>query len=90
MVTSSVTMVTSSVTRVTPIRTKGVDPVSGSEDSYTAFKTTSTLTIAAATANDAGEYKCKADFGGAEVESAAATVAVYGTSCVKEDFTNYF
>lgn len=50
------------------------------EDEYDEVnkKTTGTLTIATSTADDAGVYKCTADFGGNFVESETATVSVYG------------
>ena len=52
--------------------------MSGDVDTYADPKTTSTLTIATATTADSGVYKCTADFGGTTVESATATIAVYG------------
>jgi hypothetical protein len=52
--------------------------VSDDVETYADPKTTSTLTIASATADNAGEYKCTADFGGTPIESTAATVNVYG------------
>ena len=50
----------------------------GDVETYTDPKTTSTLTIKTATTDDAGDYKCTADFGGTTVESTVATVNVYG------------
>ena len=54
--------------------------VSGDVDTYAenTKKTTSTLTIATATTDNAGEYKCTAEFGGTTVESNTATVNVFG------------
>ena len=57
--------------------------MSGDIDTYDEAnkKTTSTLTIASATTDNGGIYKCTADFGGTAVESASATVSVYGRDC---------
>ena len=59
--------------------------MSGDIDTYDEAnkKTTSTLTIASATTDNGGIYKCTADFGGfpLTVESASATVSVYGRDC---------
>jgi hypothetical protein len=52
--------------------------VSGDIDTYADPKTTSTLTISSVTVDLAGEYKCTADFGGTPIDSATATVNVYG------------
>ena len=54
--------------------------MTGDADTYDAGtkKTTSTLTIATATADNTGDYKCIADFGGTTVESNVATINVYG------------
>ncbi|KAL5250884.1 hypothetical protein ACHWQZ_G016582 [Mnemiopsis leidyi] len=58
---------------------KGETVVSGDVDTYDdgTKKTTSTLTIASATSDDSGDYKCTADFGGTTIESNVATVNVY-------------
>ena len=57
------------------------------EDEYDEVnkKTTGTLTIATSTADDAGVYKCTADFGGTTVESETATVSVYGKTVDKHE-----
>ena len=54
--------------------------MTGDEDKYEASikKTTSTLTIATAALEDAGVYKCTADFGGTTVASHDAAVRIYG------------
>ena len=65
---------------LTLLRKKSSSPVTGDEDKYEASikKTTSTLTIATAALENAGVYKCTADFGGTTVESDDATVRIYG------------
>ena len=58
--------------------------MSGDIDTYDEAnkKTTSTLTIASATTDNGGMYKCTADTGfPGTVESASAIVSVYGRDC---------
>ena len=54
--------------------------MTGDEDVYAedTKKTTSTLTIATAAAENAGDYKCIASFSGTAIESNVAAVNVYG------------
>jgi hypothetical protein len=52
--------------------------VTGDVDTFTNPKTTSTLTINPTKAENAGDYKCAADFGGTKVESNSATVNIFG------------
>ena len=52
----------------------------GDQDIYNEAdnETKSTLTIASATAQDAGVYECVADFGGSTVQSNPAIISVNG------------
>ncbi|XP_063684395.1 basement membrane-specific heparan sulfate proteoglycan core protein-like [Bolinopsis microptera] len=58
--------------------TQDSEDLSGDEDVYDEpnKKTTSTLTIRSAVADNTGVYKCRADFGGTVVESDTATLTV--------------
>ena len=69
-----------SLANLISFRTKEVTVLSGDADVYSAAnkKTTSTLTIAEVAADNAGEYKCTADFRGTTVSSNTAIVSVYG------------
>ena len=65
--------------------------MSGDEDVYDEpnKKTTSTLTIRSVGADNAGVYKCRADFGGSVVESNHATLTVIGKDLLRNDTMFY-